>query len=208
MQNLKLTFLAMTVFLISSCASIYQSPTVDQVSNKHQKIAILPADVSMTAGRKADPELLKEYQKKESLNFQKAMYSWFLKRKMQNGMRVNILDVPTTNAKLTKAGYFEKNTMTPNEIATLLGVDAVMTSNYALSKPMSEGAAVALGLLVGFWGATNQATITLDIHDKEAADIIWSYSHTLSGTIGSSSNNLVNALMKKASRKMPYMQPR
>ena len=31
----------------------------------------------------------------------------------------------------------------------ILGVDGIMTSNYSLTKSMSEGAPVALGLLIG-----------------------------------------------------------
>ena len=77
------------------------------------------------------------------------MYSWLLKRKMQNRIFVEIQDVETTNAKLRKAGYFDYNPMSPNEICEALGVDGVIISNYSLFKPMSEGTAVALGLLVG-----------------------------------------------------------
>ena len=206
MRNLKLTFLAVITLLLSSCASVYYSPDAKQASSQHQKIAIVPPTVSIAARRKVDPEALKEQQRTESLNFQKEMYNWFLRRKSQNGMRVNILDIETTNAKLTKVGYFEENTMTPKEISDLLGVDAIMTSNYALSKPISEGAAVALGLLVGVWGATNETTVTLEIHDKGTENMIWNYNHTLSGSIGSSSASLVNALMRNASKKMPYVQ--
>ena len=206
MRNFKFVFLAAIVLIMSSCASVYYSPDAKQVSNNHQKIAIVPPTVSIAARKKVDAEALKEQQKTESLNFQKEMYSWFLRRKGQNGMRVNILDVETTNAKLTKAGYFVENTMTPSEIADLLGVDAIMTSNYSLSKPISEGAAVALGLLVGVWGATNEATVTLEIHDKGTENMIWNYNHTLSGSVETSSANVVNALMRKASRQMPYLQ--
>jgi hypothetical protein len=40
-----------------------------------------------------------------------------------------------------------------------------MTSNYSLSKPMSEGATVAVALLVGAWRATNEVTVSLSIND-------------------------------------------
>jgi hypothetical protein len=39
----------------------------------------------------------------------------------------------------------------------ILGVDGILTSNYSLSKPMSEGAAIALGVIAGVWGPTNEA---------------------------------------------------
>ena len=119
-------------------------------------------------------------------------------------MKVNILDVETTNAKLAQAGYFDENIMTPSEIAQLLNVDAILTSNYALSKPMSEGAAVAIRLFTDISVPTNEARVTLEIHDKGTENMIWNYNHTLSGSVGTSSHDLVNLLMRNASRKMPY----
>jgi hypothetical protein len=70
---------------------------------------------------------------------------------------------------------------------------------------MSEGAAVALGILIGVWGSTNQVVISLSINDCSAAKLIFNYDHKFSGSVGSSPAYLVDALMKKASKKMPYM---
>ena len=52
------------------------------------------------------------------------------------------------------------------ELCQLLGVDGVVTGKISMSKPMSEGAAVAVGLLVGAWGATNKTDVTISVHDK------------------------------------------
>jgi hypothetical protein len=206
MRNLKLLFLAAITLIMSSCASVYHSPNAKQISSNHQKIAVIPPTVSIAARKRVDAAALQEQQETESLNFQKDMYSWLLTRKRRNKMQLNILDIETTNAKLAKAGYFNSQIMTPNEIAELLEVDAILTSNYALSKPISEGAAVAISILAGVDAPTNEARVTLEIHDKETKDMIWNYNHTLSGSIGTSSGNLVNALMRNASRKMPYLK--
>jgi len=131
------------------------------------------------------------------------MYSWMLKRKMQGSIIVEIQDLETTNAKLSKTGYNEGISLSPNEMCDILGVDGIMTSNYALSKPMSEGAAIALGLIVGVWGATNETTVSLSIHDQKTNKMIWNFSHKLSSSL-SSPGRLVDELMRQASRKMPY----
>jgi hypothetical protein len=39
------------------------------------------------------------------------MYSWFLKRKSQGKLTIDIQDVETTNTLLTNLGYFEKKTL-------------------------------------------------------------------------------------------------
>lgn len=189
---------------LSSCAKIYYSPEAKTRASTHKLIAIAPPKVSIAAQKKVDPEAIKEQQKTESINFQQEMYSWLLKRKMQNRIFVEILDVATTNAKLKKAGYFDDTPMSPAEICEVLGVEGIITSNYSLTKPMSEGGAVALGLLVGFWGSTNTTTVNLEIHDKETKKLLWNYNHKVSGSIGSTPAQLVDNLMRNASKNMPY----
>ena len=92
-------------------------------------------------------------------------------------------------------------------MCNILGVDGILTSNYSLSKPMSEGAAIAALLLVSFWGATNEAAASLSIHDQSENKMIWNYDHKLSSSLGSPAR-LVDDLMRQASREMPYFVSR
>ena len=70
---------------------------------------------------------------------------------------------------------------------------------------MSDGAAVALYLLAGAAGSTNQVRVSLNINDCKDKKLIWNYDHKLEGSIGSKPSSLVNQLMRHASKKMPYM---
>lgn len=175
------------------------------MANNQKTFAIIPPKVSIAAKRKVDPEALKEQQRTESLNFQQEMYSWMLKRKMQGKFTQEIQDIETTNAKLMKIG-FPETPLTTAEMCEVLGVDGIMSSNYALSKPMSDGAAVALGLLAGAWGPTNEVHVSLSINDCQEQKLIWNYDHKFSGSLGSSPANLVDGLMRQSSKKMPYMK--
>ena len=203
-MKIKLSILMLSMILLTSCAKIYYSPDAQILSKNHKIIAILPPTVSIAASRKTDAEAIKEQQKTESLNFQKEMYSWLLRRKMQGNVLPEILDIETTNAKLKKAG-FPETPYTPSEMCKILEVDGLLGSNYALSKPMSDGAAVALYLLAGAAGSTNQVRVSLNISDCKDKKLIWNYDHKLEGSIGSKPSSLVNQLMRHASRKMPYM---
>ena len=49
--------------------------------------------------------------------------------------------------------------MTPSEICAVLGVDGLIGSNFGLSKPMSDGAAIALAVLGAGGGATNEVRV-------------------------------------------------
>lgn len=200
----KISALLILSVLFSSCAKIYYSPDAYSLAQNHEVMAILPPTVSIAASRKVEAEALIEQQKTESLNFQKEMYSWLLKRKMQGNFIPEIQDIETTNAKLRVAGYPEKH-FTPEQMCVILGVDGILGSNFSLSKPMSQGAAIALGVLTGAWGATNEVTVALDLKDCENKKMIWNFDHKFSGSIGSSPARLVDNLMRLASKKMPYM---
>jgi hypothetical protein len=189
--------------LLQSCAKIFYTPDARALAQNQKIIAIVPPKVSIAAKRNVDGAALIEQQKAESVNFQREMYGWMLKRKMQGTISVEIQDVETTIALLTKAGVNEGKILTPDEMCQYLGVDGILSSNYALSKPMSEGAAIAVGLLIGTTGATNEATVSLSIHDSGTKKMIWNYDHKLSSSL-STPARLVDELMRQASRKMPY----
>lgn len=199
-----LPIVVITALLFSSCAKIFYSPDAYTLARNQTAFAIIPPSVSIAANKKVDAESIKEQQRTESLNFQKEMYSWMLKRKMQGKVTQEIQEVETTNALLKKAGYPE-NPLTTAELCSVLGVDGIMSSNYSLSKPMSDGAAVAVAVLIGAWGSTNEVTVSLSINDCMNKKLIFNYDHKYSGSIGSSPARLVDALMREASKKMPYI---
>ena len=198
-----LIFLIALTFLFQSCAKVFYTPDARYLASTHKVIAIIPPKVSIAARRKVDGDALIEQQKTESINFQREMYSWMLKRKMQGTIFVEIQDVETTNAKLAAAGFQDGNFLTPNDLSKILNVDGILTSNYALSKPISEGAAIAMAVIAGWWAPTNEAVVSLSIHDSGSERMIWNYNHKLSSSL-SSPSRLVDDLMRQASRKMPY----
>jgi len=199
-----LLIVVVTALLFSSCAKIFYSPDAYTLARDQKTFAIIPPSVSIAANKKIDAESMKEQQRTESLNFQKEMYSWMLKRKMQGRINQEIQEVETTNALLKKVGYPE-NPLTLTELCSVLGVDGIMSSNYSLSKPMSDVAAVAVAVIVGAWGSTNEVTVSLSINDCMNKKLIFNYDHKYSGSIGSSPARLVDELMREASKKMPYI---
>jgi len=200
----QLSLIAIVAVLFSSCAKIFYSSDAYSLAHSQKIIAIIPPTVSIAASKKVDAQALKEQQKTESINFQKEMYFWMLNRKMKGEILQEMQEIETTNAKLNKAGY-PATPLTTAELCEVLGVDGIMTSNYSLSKPISDGAAVVLALLVGVWGATNEVRVSLSVSDCSNKKLIWNYDHRFSGSIGSSPLRLVDRLMRQASKKMPYM---
>jgi hypothetical protein len=201
-KQLRTIVLAAILFL--SCAKIFYSPDAYTLAHIQKNIAIIPPTVSIAAKKNIDAEAMKEQQNTESINIQKEMYSWMLQRKMQGKLSQEIQEVITTNAILKKAGYPE-NPLTTAELCEVLGVDGIMTSNFGLSKPMSDGAAIAEAFFSDSRSSTNEVHASLSISDYKNNKLIWNYDYKSSGGLGSSPSKLVDDIMKEASMKMPYM---
>ena len=83
-----------------------------------------------------------------------------------------------------------------------MGVEAILTGTFETNKPMSGAAAIGLAV-IGIGGATQNATVNLDIiHNDE--EIVVNYLKNIKGGIGSSSDDLINILMRKTARRIPY----
>lgn len=190
--------------------NLYEHPDFDQIAKSHEVISIIPFKTSITLRPKQmkdiTPEQLDRMEKAEGESIQSAMYSWFLKRKKRGTLSISVQNPATTNAKLKKSGITSENfeNYTPSELADILEVDAIIMGTYETNKPMSEGASVALGLLIGFWGTTNSATINMSIYNAADGEILVNYNKKVRGSIGSDNDDLVNIIMRKASRRIAY----
>ena len=193
------------LIIVSSCASVYITPEGQSKADKHQNVAILSPKVGFKANKRIDAEALKESQRTTSLDIQSEIYKWMLKRKTQGRILINIQDVEETNVLLNR-NNFDGYNLTTSEICKILNVDAVLYSNFNIDKPTSQGAAVVVGVLFGVGLQTNKATAALSIKDCQSNSMIWNYDHKFSGGLGSSSEQLVDNLMRNASKRLPYFK--
>ncbi|MBD2714673.1 hypothetical protein KBK19_06480 [Microvirga sp. STR05] len=206
--SLLVAFFALT---LTACGpNIYMAQDFRSYVPKHKTVAVLPAYVTMelrpNQAKNTTPAQRVEMENKSGVEFQEKIYSWLLRRGQQRGYTVQFQDVMQTNARLRESQIpaAELRSHTPQELAKILGVDAVLTTSVRTSKPMSDGAAVAVGLIAGAWGATNQANITVNIHEAEAGKLLWKYDYVAAGSVFTSPETVVDALMRNASKKFPY----
>lgn len=206
------TFLSF-ILLISSIAiygqtKLYVHPEADVYVASTKTIAILPLDTSVKLRPKElkdlTPEQIKEIENAEALNIQKAMYSWFLTREKRGELLVDVQNPSITNSLLKDAGIeplkaFEE---LPRKICEILGAEVLVTGTYSTNKPMSDGAALGLALF-GFVGATENATVNMDFIHKDN-EVVVNYFKNVKGGLGSSADDLINILMRKVSRRIPY----
>lgn len=205
-------FIGLFFFSLGTIANaqtkLYAHPQFKELAKDHKTIAILPFEASVSLRPKQmkeiTPEQLTEMQKNEGLAIQQSMYTWFLQRQKRGKLKLDVQDPKRTNALLLKNNITNPNLITPEELAKLLEVDAVITGRFETDKPMSEGASIALGLLVGFWGQTNSATINMSVNNGLDGLLLWNYNKRVAGSLGSSTDSLINTLMRKASRRLAY----
>lgn len=203
-----LTLLVTTVSF--SQTKLYVHKDADNYVANTKTIAILPMKVKIKLRPKQmknfTPEQMVEMGKEESLDIQKAMHTWFLTRKKRGTLLVDV-QIPTrTNALLKKAGIdiHSYDEYLPSELGEILGVETIITGNYETSKPMSEGVAVGVAVLFGAFVSTNTAVMNMDFMSTTDDELVVNYNKKVRGSLGSDSQDLVNILMRKVSRRIPY----
>ncbi len=196
---------------IDAQTNLYENPEFDEIAKTHKKIAVVPfkTQVSLRPKQMKDmtQEQLHRMERAEGEGIQTAMYSWFLKRKKRGKLQaIEVQDPKVTTAllKRNEIDYDNITEYTPQELAQLLEVDAVISGEFETNKPMSEGASAALGILIGFWGSTNNAVINMSVHNAADGVLLWNYNKKVRGSLGSSPEDLINILMRKASRRLAY----
>ncbi len=195
-----------------SQTNLYVNPDFVKIAKTHKIIAVLPFSATISLRPKQMKSVsvnkLRNMEKDEGYSIQNALQSWFLKRKMQGKTTIDVQEPTITNSLLKKKGitWQNLNNYTPVELGKLLKVDAIISGSLKSTKPMSEGASAALGLLVGFWGATNSGLINISVNDVKSGVLLWKYEKKLSGGLGSDMDNIINALMRKSTRRLAYMK--
>ncbi|MBC5994297.1 hypothetical protein [Pontibacter cellulosilyticus] len=211
----KFLLFALLCITMASCGpEIYQAASFKEVKNNHKVVAVMPFEVTIESRKLpkgVTMEMIQDQQRDYGYGIQSDVYGYFLKEMSKNKYTVNFQDVSKTNAILNSYGitYDELRSKSKDEICQLLGVDAVVSGKTSMYKPMSDGAAIAVGIVTsamgaGVWGRTNTVNTTITIHEATAGDLMWKYDYQASGSIGSSRQSLTNALMRNSSKKFPY----
>ena len=211
MKKLLLFIILFTIFFkISAQTKLYVHPDADTYVKNTKTLAILPLHVQLKLRPKKlkelTPEQIIKMSENEALDIQKAMHSWFLTRKKRGTLLVDVQNPTKTNALLKKSGIdiHSYADYLPSELGKILGVETIVTGTFETSKPMSSGAAVGLFLLTGFGFTTNSATMNMDFTSTTDNELVVNYLKKIRGSIGSDSQDLINILMRKVSRRIPY----
>ncbi|WP_034691123.1 hypothetical protein [Kaistella palustris] len=206
----KILFIAVLLMVgvsINGQKQIFEAPELQTKIKEQKTVAIVPFLVTITY-KKIPKNFNKEendaQEQKMSKNIQSSMYTFLLRKK--DKYSVQFQDVDKTNILLKKAGIDKKlDETTADEIAKILGVDAVIGGKYEIEQTKSEAGAIASAVLLGgFGGKTGTGTLTLSVNDGQSGDLLWRFFKTLDDNIMTSTDDVVEHMMRKVSRNFPY----
>ena len=209
MKKILIIALLFTSYLEAQ-TKLYVHPDGDNYASNTKTMAILPLDTQVKLRPKQlkdfTSEQIEEMEKSEALDIQKGMHTWFLTRKKRGSLTINVQTPARTNALLKKAGVDIHNYQEylPSELGKILGVDCVVMGTFETNKPMSAAASIALGALFGAFGATQSAICNFDFYDTRDDELVVNYLKKVKGGLGSDSQDLINVLMRKVTRRIPY----
>lgn len=203
------SLLLLSIAGFSQDKQIFESPKIQEFISTHKKVAILPFNA--TIGYRKLPkdynaEANKEVEMKLGYDMQSGMYTFLLRK--SSDYTVEVQDVERTNAILKKNDLINKLTETaPEELAKVLGVDAVIKSSYTYQKTKSEGGAIVLTLLVGFGtGSVATGALTMQINDGKEGELVWRFYKQMSEDVMSSPATMMERMMRKVGRNFPYQK--
>ena len=209
--TLALMFCLFVSTQVEGQTNLYENPDFAEIAKSHKVIAVMPFKTQVKLRpkqmKKMTSDDLYNLERSEGEGIQSAMHSWFLKRKKRGKLQaLDVMSPQRTNALLAKQDIDYDNIYdyTAEELAAILEVDAVIMGDYETDKPMSDGASIALGLLIGFWGSTNTAVVNMNVFNAGDGVLLWNYNKKVRGSLGSSPDDLINTLMRKASRRLAY----
>jgi hypothetical protein len=199
---------ALTTNAQESAKQVFESPKLQTEIGTHKLVAILPFTVSIKykkPPKNFNAEANRDQEKSMSKSIQSSMYTFLLRK--GESYSVEFQDVEKSNILLKKAGMLDKmDEFTKDEIAKTLGVDAVIGGTFESEQTRSDGAAIATTILFGSMGGkTGSGTSVLTLNNGKDGELLWRFFKTMDDNIFSSTDDLVERMMRKISRNFPYM---
>lgn len=218
------SFLAIAlVAVLAACgAQKYTVKDFDSRTMDHQTVAVLPVEMVFTGKQPKDltPEDIATIEDAESQAFQISLLNSLLGK--ANKMRVTFQDYNRTNQRLEDAGIGirESWTLDPEELAQVLGVDAVVRMRVEKQRYMSDLASFGIDMaqnlvwllsdftiypwLPGSLNKTNDIRSRATLLDGKDGSVLWNVAVTREADWNRPSEEIINGVTRKYARNFPY----
>jgi hypothetical protein len=186
--------------------NIYESNKFDAFSKEHEVLAILPFLSNLDLKDDISKEDLTSREEKEGYAVQNALETYFSQRKKKKKFSVDFQNIKNTNAILArnKITYDNIDVYTIKELSEILEVDGIISGSLDLNILLSKGIPDDFSILDYFLGVANYGRIGIKISDGLTGKLLWKYEKEINKKSGKNTEDLIDRMMKLASRKFPY----
>ncbi|MCK0146867.1 hypothetical protein MWU78_14510 [Arenibacter sp. F26102] len=210
MKNIIAFIFTLICLTISAQKNIYESEKFDELSRNHDNLAIIPFLTNLELKDQISTEELKNLEEKEGYAVQDALETYFSKRKKKKKFSVEFQNIKNTNAILKQKGisYDNIDVYSVKELAEILEVDGIISGTLDLNVLLSKGVPTEFSLLDYIKGSANYGRIGVKISDGTTGKLLWKYEKQINKKSGKNTTDLIDLMMKLASRKFPYDRER
>lgn len=210
MKNILIIIFAFICLGVSAQKNIYESEKFDELSQDHSNLAIIPFLTNLELKEKISSAELKDLKEKEGYAVQDALETYFSKRKKKKKFSVEFQNTKNTNAILKQNGisYDNIDVYGVKELAQILGVDGIISGTLDLNVLLSKGVPTEFSFLDYINGDANYGRIGVKISDGTTGKLLWKYEKQINKKSGKNTTDLIDLMMKLASRKFPYDRER
>lgn len=206
MKKILFLLALLTISFGNAQKNIYENRRFDELSEHHQTLAIIPFIAHLDLKRSVNRNELKELAKKEGYAVQNALETYFSKRKKRKRFNVEFQNIEDTNAILAQnsISYENLDIHTIGDLCEILKVDGIISGNLNLNILLSKGVPTDFNLLDYFNGDANYGRIGVKVSDGDSGKLLWKYEKAITKKTGKNTTELIDKMMKLASRRFPY----
>lgn len=217
--------LSVFTVLLFSCGTnkaVYRSPDFELKTARHQTVAILPVQLMQTGhvAKNNSSDEAKAANEKWGFVFQESLQTFILRQTHKNkkGQPVSFQATQKTNAilKEKKMAIEDVYAKQPEELAQLLGVDAVIMTTMNHNKNFSDGVAYGLAAartVVNIFSRTatvspgvnaSDITINCSLYDAKDSKLLWKTYRDGGTNLPSNVDGLIEHYSNWIAKKLPY----
>lgn len=200
----KLFLLLLSTYLLVSCVSVQEAQNVVELTQSHNRIAILPIQAMVERKIWMNQEKYDELCRIKSEETQQRLFRQLEYYSRSGALHAELMSPDEVNAILFGAGY-PNTTLNNNALCSLLQVDAIIYGNIQVREPISEATAVMLNNMVSnSMMITNIINLDLSLYDAKLGQQIWHTEQVNQGQMGSIKENMQRQVCRRAIRNLPY----
>lgn len=195
--------LALTSFSFGQ-KSTFLHPNFEQLSKHHTTIAIVPFEVDIELDHPLSELKRRQLAEEESLAIQRELSYSLMEQQNQWGIRIQPFNQTRSLMKSSGVDYRSSLITDSKKLAEILGVDAVIRGSASLNVLISEGINEQFSWIDLTILSPDFGRITLKLVDGISEKLLWRYEKVMDRTTGKNTRELIEKMMKQASRNFPY----